>query len=61
MCGVLTAGMAVVTSFGLLMYGGVAFVDIVSASPFLIVGKTSLVVTHIYLLVLLLKRFFNVS
>ena len=38
-CGVISAGLAIVTAFGLLMYAGVPFVDLVAASPFLAIGK----------------------
>ena len=39
MLGVLSAVLAVVSSFGLLMYAGVDFVNIAFAGPFLVVGK----------------------
>lgn len=37
--GVLSAGLAVISSFGLLLYAGVPFVITVANSPFLILGK----------------------
>ena len=41
MLGVLSAILAVVSSFGLLMYSGMDFIDIVSIGPFLVIGKVS--------------------
>ena len=38
MCGVISAGLAIVSAMGFLMYCGLPFIDIVAASPFLIVG-----------------------
>ena len=37
--GVVSAGLAVVSSFGLMLYVGVPFVLIVANSPFLILGE----------------------
>lgn len=37
--GVLSAGLAVVSSFGLMLYAGVPFVMTVANSPFLILGE----------------------
>ena len=38
--GVLSAGMAIISSFGLLTYLGLPFIDVVASTPFLIIGKT---------------------
>jgi len=37
--GVLSAGLAVVSGFGLVLLIGVPFIDIVASSPFLVLGK----------------------
>ena len=39
--GVLSACLAVISSFGLVFHCGVPFIDIVSSSPFLVLGKSS--------------------
>ena len=41
MCGVLSAGLAVLSSFGLMSYIGVPYINVVGSSPFLILGKSS--------------------
>ena len=38
-CGVVSAGLAVVSSFGLLSYIGVPYINVVGSTPFLILGK----------------------
>ena len=38
MCGAICAGLAIVSAMGLLMICGMPFIDIVAASPFLILG-----------------------
>ncbi|NXC51411.1 PTHD3 protein, partial [Penelope pileata] len=38
-CGVLSSGLAVLSSFGLMLYCGVPFVATVASAPFLILGK----------------------
>ena len=37
-CGVISAGLAIVSAMGFLMYCGLPFTDLVAASPFLIVA-----------------------
>ena len=39
--GVLSAGLAVVSGFGLVLHAGIPFIDIVASSPFLVLGKSS--------------------
>ena len=39
--GVLSAGLALVSGFGLVLHAGIPFIDIVASSPFLILGKSS--------------------
>ena len=38
--GVLSAGLAVVSGFGLVLHAGIPFIDIVASSPFLVLGKS---------------------
>ena len=39
--GILSAGLAVISSFGLVLHCGVPFIDIVATSPFVVLGKSS--------------------
>ena len=38
--GVLSAGLAVISAFGLVLHTGIPFIDIVAMSPFLVLGKS---------------------
>ena len=42
MCGVLSAGLAILSSFGLMSYLGLPYINVVGSSPFLILGKLTL-------------------
>ena len=46
LAGVLSAGLAVLTSFGLLLFCGMPFSTPVASGPFLILGKTAILLSQ---------------
>ncbi len=45
----ISAGLAIGTAFGVLMYAGMPFVDLVAAAPFLAVGEYFMFILTTYL------------